>query len=82
MKITVCIGSSCHKKGSYNVIKRLTALIQENGLEGQVTIGSAFCLGHCAEGISVAVDGEVVTGIGMGNVDDFFEQYILHPEEE
>lgn len=81
MKVTVCIGSSCHKKGSYNVMKRLSALIQENGLADKVTIGSAFCLGHCADGISVAIDGEVITGVGMGNVDDLFEQYILNPEE-
>lgn len=81
MKVTVCIGSSCHKKGSYNVMKRLSALIQEHGLQDKVSLGSAFCLGHCAQGISVSIDGEVITGIGMGNVDDLFEQYILHPEE-
>jgi NADH:ubiquinone oxidoreductase subunit E len=81
MKVSVCIGSSCHKKGSYHVIKRLAELIEDHNLGDQVTISSAFCLGHCSEGISVAIDGDVITGVGMGNVDDLFEQYILNPEE-
>lgn len=76
MKIQVCIGSSCHKRGSYNVLTRLKELVQENGLEEQVTVGSAFCLNHCAEGVSVAIDDDIVTGIGMGNVDQLFEQMI------
>ncbi len=76
MKVQVCIGSSCHKRGSYNVLNRLKELVQENGLDDQVSVGSAFCLNHCAEGVSVAIDEDIVTGIGMGNVDQLFEQMI------
>lgn len=81
MKVLVCIGSSCHRKGSYNVMKRLKELISEHHLGDQVTIGSAFCLGHCREGITVSIDGEIITGVGMGNVDDLFHQMILGEEE-
>ena len=73
MKVQVCIGSSCHKRGSYAILTRLKELVAENGLEDKVT---AFCLNHCAEGVSVAIDDDIVTGIGQGNVDQLFEQII------
>lgn len=76
MKVRVCIGSCCHKRGSYKVLERLKELVEQNGLSGTVSVGSAFCLNHCEDGISVAVDDDVITGIGMGNVDQLFSQYI------
>ena len=80
MKVLVCIGSSCHKKGSYNVMKRLKELVELNNLGDQVTVGSAFCLGHCRDGITISIDDEILTGIGMGNIDDVFQQYILNQD--
>lgn len=78
MKVSVCIGSSCHKKGSYRVQERLKELVDQNGLSGRVQFASAFCLGHCKDGISIGIDDEIITGVGMGNVDQVFEEFILH----
>ena len=36
MKITVCIGSSCHLKGSRAVVERLKTLIDEKKLGDKV----------------------------------------------
>ena len=55
---------------------KVQVCVAENGLEDKVTVGSAFCLNHCAEGVSVAIDDDIVTGIGQGNVDQLFEQII------
>ena len=33
MKITICIGSSCHLKGSRQIVEGLQALVKEHGLE-------------------------------------------------
>lgn len=76
MKVQVCIGSSCHKRGSYQVMKRLRELVAEKGLEDKVSVGSAFCLGHCEDGVSVAIDEDIITGVGLGNTDELFQQYI------
>ena len=78
MKVSVCIGSSCHKKGSYRVQERLKELVDQNGLSGKVQFTSAFCLGHCKDGITVSIDDEIITGVGMGNVDQVFEEFILN----
>ena len=75
MKITVCIGSSCHLKGSRQVVERLQHLITENGLEQSVELRGAFCLGKCEPGVSVTVDGKLFS-VTPEIVDEFFEKEI------
>ena len=60
MKITVCVGSSCHVKGSHEVVARLEQLITEHQLKDQVEMTGTFCIGRCQEGVCVLVDGEFV----------------------
>ena len=71
MKITVCIGSSCHIKGSRQVVTQLQQLITENGLGGQVELGGTFCMGNCQRGVCVTVDGEFFS-VTPDTVDEFF----------
>ncbi|MBQ8041082.1 MAG: (2Fe-2S) ferredoxin domain-containing protein, partial [Lachnospiraceae bacterium] len=59
MKITVCIGSSCHVKGSRQVVEGLQRLIAENNLSDKVEIGGTFCMGQCRKGVSVMIDESV-----------------------
>ena len=56
VKICVCVGSSCHLKGSYTVIDLLKKALREHGLEDTVTLSAAFCLGHCQNGVTIKVD--------------------------
>ncbi|MEA4870136.1 hypothetical protein SDC9_147308 [bioreactor metagenome] len=58
MNITVCIGSSCHLKGSREVVERLRRMIQDYAAEGQIHLGGSFCMNHCQTGVSVQLDGE------------------------
>ena len=56
MKISVCIGSSCHIKGSRQVVEQLQYLIAENNLKDKVELGGTFCMGKCQQGVCVNVD--------------------------
>ena len=76
MKITVCIGSSCHLKGSRSVVEQLERLINENDLGGKVSLNGTFCLGHCVEGVCVTVD-DVLHSVHRDNVEEFFNAEIL-----
>ena len=58
MKITVCIGSSCHIKGSRQVVEQLQYLISENNLGDKVELGGTFCMGECQKGVCVTIDDE------------------------
>ena len=50
MKITVCIGSSCHVKGSRQVVETLQYLIAENDLKDQIDLSGTFCMKKFRQG--------------------------------
>ena len=57
MNIKVCVGSSCHLKGSYDVIQALKDILKKYDVEDLVELQASFCLGHCAKGVKVKTDG-------------------------
>ena len=71
MKITVCIGSSCHIKGSRQVVGQLQHLIAQSNLGDKVELGGTFCMGNCQKGVCVTVDGEFFS-VTPDTVDEFF----------
>ena len=75
--VTVCIGSSCHLKGSYDVVHALQKLIEENKLDNTVTVKASFCLGECTKGVSVRINDSSVISVNKENVNSFFNEYIL-----
>ena len=76
LKITVCIGSSCHIKGSRKVVEQLQNLISEHGLNDKVELGGTFCLGKCQEGVCVTVDDEFYS-VTPDTVGRFFENAVV-----
>ena len=75
MKVTVCIGSSCHIKGSRQVVEQLQSLIAENGLGDKVELGGTFCLGNCQQGVCVTVD-DAFHSVSPETVGEFFANEI------
>lgn len=75
MKVTVCIGSSCHIKGARKVVEGLQYYINEAGLGDKVELGGTFCMGKCQLGVCVTVDGNFFS-VTPETVKDFFEKEI------
>ena len=76
MTITICIGSSCHLKGSREIVSQLENLIIENNLKDQVDLNGSFCMGDCVNGVSVKIDGELFS-LKPEATKDFFETEVL-----
>lgn len=76
MKVTICIGSACHIKGSRQVVEQLQYLLSKNGLKEKVELCGAFCMGRCSDKVSVAIDEEPYS-IGPADVESFFTDKIL-----
>ena len=76
MKITVCIGSSCHIKGSRQVVGELQRLIKENNVGEKVELGGTFCMGKCQQGVCVSVDGEFYS-VSPETVEEFFKTAVI-----
>lgn len=75
LKITVCIGSSCHIKGSRQVVEQLQYLIAENNLGDKVELGGTFCMGKCQKGVCVTVDNDFYS-VTPETVGEFFEENV------
>ncbi len=76
MKITVCIGSSCHLKGSRHVVEQLQRLIAENKVGDKVELAGTFCMGKCQQGVCITVD-DMFCSVSPETVDDFFHTEVL-----
>ncbi|MBR3796248.1 MAG: (2Fe-2S) ferredoxin domain-containing protein [Clostridia bacterium] len=76
MKITVCIGSSCHVKGSRQVVKALQALIAEHNVGDKVELSGTFCMSKCQLGVCVTVD-DVFYSVTPESVAEFFSTNVL-----
>ena len=76
VKVTICIGSSCHIKGSRQVVEQLQYLIAKNNLKDKVELGGTFCMGKCQQGVCVTVNDELFS-VSPGTVKDFFEKEVL-----
>ena len=79
MKIFVCVGSSCHLKGSYHILEAFKQAVTENGLEEQISLSAAFCLGQCRDGVSIKIDDEIVTGLSLESFPQVWQSKVLQP---
>lgn len=78
LKITVCIGSACHLKGSREIVERLQALIKKEKMTEEIELKGTFCLGNCQkDGVSITIDDQY-HNVLKDDIDTFFEQYILN----
>lgn len=75
--ITVCIGSSCHLKSSYDVVNEFQRLIKENNLVDKVTIKASFCFGNCTKAVCIKIDDGSIESVNKENAQSFFNENIL-----
>lgn len=76
MTITICIGSSCHLKGSREVITNLEELVERNGLMNKVEMEGSFCLNQCVKGVCVKID-ENIYSVTPSTTEEFFINEVL-----
>ena len=76
MRVTICIGSACHLKGSREIIRQLQELVAEHGVGSQVDLNGAFCSGNCVNGVCVTID-ETLYSLKPEDTKSFFETEIL-----
>ena len=77
MEVQICVGSSCHLKGSAALVEMMQNAVAEKGLADQVNLSGSLCMGVCNRvGVTIAVDGEPHTGITRENFYEFFNEHI------
>jgi NADH:ubiquinone oxidoreductase subunit E len=77
VSVSICVGSSCHLKGSYEVIEAMRQEIKKRHLEERINLKAAFCLGKCGcDGVSIQVEKKIITGVTSANLGSIFDQEI------
>ncbi|MGE4484713.1 MAG: (2Fe-2S) ferredoxin domain-containing protein [Oscillospiraceae bacterium] len=76
MKVTICIGSSCHLKGSRQIVEQLQKLISEKNLCNAVELCGAFCMGNCTNGVCVKINDKMFS-LKPENTEEFFKNEII-----
>lgn len=78
MIVQICVGSSCHLKGSPEIVELLQKAVEEYHLEDEVVLTGSFCIGKCNRvGVTVQVDDDIHVGITRENFREFFQKNIL-----
>ncbi len=78
--VQICVGSSCHLKGSQEIVELLQSALAEHGLEDDVILSGSFCIGKCNRtGVTVQVNDDVHVGVTRENFREFFRVNILEP---
>jgi NADH:ubiquinone oxidoreductase subunit E len=76
--VQVCVGSSCHLKGSPEIVERLQRAIERYHLEDEIILNGSFCIGQCNRvGVTIQVGDTVHVGITVENFEEFFKEHIL-----
>ena len=78
MIVQICVGSSCHLKGSEQIVELMQNAVANNHLETEITLAGSFCTGRCNRvGVTVIVDDYTFTGVTPENFNEFFKTNIL-----
>ena len=76
--VQICVGSSCHLKGSPEIVELMQKALAEHHIEDEVVLNGSFCIGKCNRlGVTIQVDDEVHVGITPANFSEFFKKNIL-----
>ena len=76
--VQICVGSSCHLKGSQQIVELMQKSVEEYNLDGEVVLVGSFCIGKCnREGVTVQINDDVHVGVTTQNFKEFFKKNIL-----
>lgn len=78
VELSICVGSSCHLKGSKDVVDEVKEEIAKRRLQEQVELKAAFCLGECGHsGVTVKINDKVLPEVTPAKVSALFDAEIL-----
>jgi len=84
--VTVCMGTACHVRGSERLVDQVGRVLQikpgETSSDKQFTLEVVSCLGTCALGPVMVVDGKYYGNMTAGKVERVFKQYTKKEKEE
>ena len=76
--VHICVGSSCHLKGSADIVELFEKSIEEHNLQSDIVLVGSFCMGTCNRvGVTIKVNDDIHVGITKESFKAFFDKYVL-----
>ncbi|MGI6320230.1 MAG: (2Fe-2S) ferredoxin domain-containing protein [Bacteroidales bacterium] len=75
VEIFICMGSSCFSRGNKENHRRIVQYVKSNNLESKISFRGKHCVGKCAEGPIIIVNGQEYTKVAPEDI-----MYILSTE--
>ncbi len=73
IEMQICLGSSCFSRGNKDVVMFIRDYIRKNHLDDKVIFKGARCMGHCSNGPSLNINGVVVEGVTLSQIESILE---------
>ncbi len=77
--VSVCLGTACHVRGGRKILDKVEQVLSikdgETTPDQKFTLQRVNCLGCCALGPVMVVDGEAHGKLGVANVQEVLSQY-------
>ncbi|OHB68900.1 MAG: hypothetical protein A2V70_18685 [Planctomycetes bacterium RBG_13_63_9] len=80
--VTVCVGSSCHVRGSRAVLKRFAEIIRTERLEDRVALLGSFCMERCGEGMNWKFNDEDISSETVEQAEEALRSRLLQAMEQ
>ena len=80
-EIIICVGSSCHLKGSEKIIEIFKDEKEKNDLDN-IQISGSFCQGNCTEGVNIEINGQKIAAVNEENAREIFKKHLLSDQNE
>ena len=78
MIVQICVGSSCHLRGSEKIVQLFQKTIEERKLDNDITLAGSFCTGQCNRvGVTITLNDDIYTGVIPETFEVFFNDKVI-----
>ncbi|AZR74160.1 NADH dehydrogenase [Anoxybacter fermentans] len=81
LEVQICVGSSCHLKGAYQVVQIFKEMVKTYDLEDRIHLKASFCQKNCAKGVTVKIGDKLISRVSPENAREIFRRELLKEGE-
>lgn len=74
--IEVCMGSSCHLKGAFEIVSKVKEILkQEGNVNSLIVLKGSLCMGLCSQGVNLRINDYTISNLSPTNI-NVLEEYL------
>lgn len=73
--ITICLGSSCYRRGNQDVLETIKNYLKEHNLNKKVEFKGHLCTGNCSNGPNIQINDKIYSGVDSNSIIEILDKY-------